>query len=69
MTRKPVQSSNLKSVGYEPKTKTLEVEFQNGGVFRYPGVTAARHAALVAARSPGGYFHQHIRSQHVGVAA
>jgi KTSC domain len=33
MERQPVSSSNLKSVGYDPRSRTLEIEFHNGGVY------------------------------------
>jgi len=35
MLRMSVSSSNISSVGYDPKTQTLEVEFHNGGVYQY----------------------------------
>lgn len=63
MTRQPVDSSNLKSVGYDPKTETLEVEFANGGVHSYAGVPATKHSALMKSPSPGSFFHVHIRGK------
>lgn len=62
MTRQPVSSSNLKSVGYDPKTKTLEVEFVGGGVHTYHDVPPGHHADLMKAKSPGSHFHKHIRA-------
>lgn len=64
MTRTAVKSSNLKSIGYDPAKKLLEVEFGSGGVFQYSGVTAQQHAALMRAKSIGSHFHAHIRSRH-----
>jgi hypothetical protein len=64
MTRKAVKSSNIKSVGYDATTKTLEVEFTSGGVHQYSGVSAAKHAALIKAKSVGSYFHREIRDSH-----
>lgn len=64
MTRKPVKSSNLKSVGYDPTSKTLEVEFQGGAVHQYAGVPPEKHAALMKAKSVGSHFHKHIRDRH-----
>lgn len=61
MKRQPVESSNLKSIGYYPATKTLEVEFQNGSVHAYQDVPAKRHAALMKSKSVGAHFHTHIR--------
>lgn len=58
--RKPVRSSNIKSVGHDAKSNTLQVEFHNGGVWNYPA-DAAQHKALIGARSVGSHFHQNIR--------
>lgn len=56
MDRTPVSSSNLASVGYEPSTQTLEIEFLNGRVYQYFGVPVEVHGELMAARSHGSYF-------------
>lgn len=67
MTRQPVTSSNLKSVGWE--NNTLEVEFHDGSIYQYANVPASRHAALMAEDknpkgSVGGHFHRHIKPRH-----
>ena len=36
--RDPVASSNIASAGYDAMTRTLEVEFSNGGIYRYGDV-------------------------------
>jgi KTSC domain len=66
MTRIPVTSSNVKSVGWE--NGTLEVEFHNG-VYRYHNVPASKYAAILAEdKRPGGsigtHFAKHIRPHH-----
>lgn len=66
MTRTPVQSSNLKAIGYDPATKVLEVEFHSGAVFHYNNVPSDHHQKLVGSRSPGAYFHTHIKSGPFG---
>lgn len=38
MERDAVTSSNIESIGYDAKTKTLEVEFRGGKVYQYAGV-------------------------------
>ena len=35
MDRIQVRSSNIRSIGYDQKTQTLEVEFLKGGVYQY----------------------------------
>lgn len=61
MQRIPVQSSNLCSVGYDEATRTLEIEFNNGSIYRYYGVPPSVYRGLMSALSHGKYFHQHIR--------
>lgn len=51
MNRTPVSSSNLKSVGYDESSKTLEVEFLNGTVYQYSGVPASVYQGLMSASS------------------
>ena len=62
MDRQPVTSSNIKAIGYDPSTQTLEVEFSNGGVYRYTDVPAQVHADLMAAESVGRYFAANVRN-------
>ncbi|WP_456830988.1 KTSC domain-containing protein [Deinococcus sp. UYEF24] len=62
MQRIPIQSSNLRSIGYDPRTYTLEVEFLNGGLYQYSGVPPHIHAALMSARSHGSYFSHVIKT-------
>lgn len=57
----PLKSSNLRSVSYDPDTKTLEVEFTNGNRYQYADVARATVDALIAAPSAGTFFHQHVR--------
>ncbi len=61
MDRTPVKSSSILSIGHDPQTNTLEVEFANGGIYQYADVTAEHHAALLAAESLGKHFQTHIR--------
>ena len=62
MERKPVNSSNLISVGYDLKSKTLEIEFKNG-IYQYIGVPIGIYESLMKAQSKGKYFHRFIRGR------
>lgn len=53
MIRQPVKSSNVKSVGYDPGSGTLEVEFLSGTVYQYPKVSTKEYEALIGAESVG----------------
>lgn len=64
MRRQEVTSSNLKSVGYDKKNQVLEIEFQNGRVYRYRGVPPEEHEELLKAPSLGSYFIANIRDEY-----
>lgn len=64
MERIRVSSSNLASVGYDPSTQTLEVEFRDGSVYQYSAVSSAVYAHLMSASSHGSYFSQNIRERY-----
>ena len=61
MERVPVQSSNLASVGYDPKTSTLEIGFINGSIYQYSSVPPEIHQGLMNAVSKGTYLDQNIK--------
>ena len=64
MQREAVTSSNLVSVGYDPESQVLEVEFKNGTVYQYEGVPRFAYTDLIQAQSPGSYFNANIRPQY-----
>jgi hypothetical protein len=59
--RTAVNSRQLSSIGYDPTTCILEVEFRKGGVYQYLGVAADIHQRLMAAESIGTFFNAVIR--------
>jgi hypothetical protein len=59
-----VRSSNLRSVGYDPDSMVLEVEFHGGGIYQYMSVPEDIYHALMRAPSKGSYFNQHIKDRH-----
>ncbi len=61
MRRQPVDSEALRSVGYDPDARILEIEFVPGDVYRYFDVPDSPHCALMAAGSLGEFFASHIR--------
>jgi hypothetical protein len=60
----PVDSSNLRAVGYHTESQTLEIEFQNGHLYRYRSVPPFVHRALMASTSKGAYFSDVIRDKY-----
>ena len=65
MRRAPVISSSLASVGFDPATNELEIEFRSGDVYRY-SVPRRVHRELMASNSMGSYFARRIRPAHRG---
>lgn len=64
MERQPVSSSNIRSIGYEAGTGTLEVEFNSGGVYQYFNVPEATYSALMRASSKGAYVNDNIKDRY-----
>ena len=61
MYRTSVNSSNLRSVGYDSTHFILEIEFINGGLYQYSGVPKHHYNALMQAASHGEYFDTYIK--------
>jgi hypothetical protein len=64
MRRRSVDSTSLASVGYDAGSRTLEVEFHNGGVYHYLGVHPDTAQALLAADSLGVFLNTEIKPRH-----
>jgi hypothetical protein len=62
MDRDLVSSSNLVSVGYDPDSETLEVEFKGTGVYQYFNVPTFMHERLMGADSVGKFFNAEIKN-------
>jgi len=61
MLRTPVESSSIASVGYDPATFELEIEFRTGRVYRYEQVPVAAFRLLLQAPSIGEYVNRVIK--------
>jgi len=64
MRRKAVESRTMKSVGYESKSRILEIEFTSGEVYQYVDVPEMVHKKLLQAKSKGQYFNSDIRDDY-----
>jgi lysyl-tRNA synthetase class 2 len=67
MRREAVESTTMKSVGYEGKRKILEIEFESGAVYQYLEVPKRVYEALRRADSKGQYFNDEIRDDYAFV--
>lgn len=64
MEREVVSSSTILSIGYEPTAETLEIEFNNGGIYQYYNVPEALFQAFHASDSKGKFFHANIKNAY-----
>jgi len=64
MKRQPIHSSAIISIGYDRKTRTLEIEFISGKIYEYYDVPWTVHRDLMLASSQGRYLEQHIRDEY-----
>ena len=60
MERKRVNASNIRSAGYDPRNRVLEIEFSSGAIYQYSGVSEEIHRRLMNSPSPGSYFRDQI---------
>ncbi len=60
MERKRISSSRIRAVGYDPRAQLLEVEFNDGRVLAYSGVSPEVHRSFMAAPSPVSFFEDKI---------
>jgi hypothetical protein len=61
MPRLNLLSSAIKLVDYDSTTQSLEVELTTGRAYRYLDVPPSVFGALLAAKSKGRFYNDHIR--------
>ncbi len=61
MKRENVESSVLKSVGYDKNKKVLETELVNDTIYEYYKVPATEYINLMKSSSLGEYYNKHIK--------
>jgi hypothetical protein len=66
MERKRVNSSKIRSVGYDEKSQTLEVELSNGQVFQYVQVYPEVYRRFMAAPNPTSFYDDKIAEDYTG---
>ena len=59
----PVDSTTLRSVGYDAERLLLQIEFQNHSLYQYFNVPATAYEELLHASSKGACFNRTIRSR------
>jgi len=54
-------------IGYDADTQALEVQYQNGGVYQYQGVSQEVFDQLMNAPSKGTFINRQIKNSYVFV--
>jgi hypothetical protein len=65
MRRINVNSSLIRSVGYNAVSQILEIEFQSGAVYQYQNVPKIEYDELMRADSHDSYFNQEIKGAYL----
>jgi len=60
MERDPVESSAVATIGYDYRTRTLQVEFPSGRVYEYYHVPARVYRDFMESSSKGEFLNHHI---------
>jgi KTSC domain len=63
MTRIKVNSDQLLSIGYEPDSELLELEFPCTSVYEYQKVQPVLYMGLMHTDAKGDYFNKHIKDK------
>ena len=64
MKRTWVSSTSINRVGYDQKTRTLEVEFRNGRAYQYLGLPPQVYHELMQADSKGRFINFIIKKNY-----
>lgn len=64
MQRIPVNTDEIRSIGYDVLTERLEVEFRRGDVYEFYQVPQVRYELLVHSGMVDQYFHRYIRDRY-----
>lgn len=64
MNRKNVESSMIKSIGFDSGSLILEIEFNSGAVWQYLEFPESLWHAFENTESQGKFFHREIKDQY-----
>lgn len=64
MTRSPVGSSSIVSVGYDDDSRILEIEYSAGNVYQYMDVPREVYEWFLRAQSKGGFVTRMIKERY-----
>ena len=64
MERKKVNSSNIRTVGYDASSQTLEIELSDGTIWEYSRVPSEVHRRFMAAPTMISYYRDNIEEDY-----
>ena len=64
MEREYIESSMIRSIGFDASTSTLEIEFNSGAVWQYFDFPESKWYEFRNAESKGKYFNREIKNQY-----
>lgn len=62
ITMQPVSSSQIQSMGHDPETSSMRVQFHNGAEYEYQGVPAEVFESVSGSGSVGAAFNAEIKA-------
>ena len=63
MERRKVNSSKIRSVGYDERARVLEVEHSDGSIFQYSGVSHELYRRLIAAPTIASFYQDRVEEE------
>jgi hypothetical protein len=64
MERKRLSAGRIRAVGYDARARVLELEFSDGSVYQYTGVSNEVHRRLVSSAAAASYFRDAIEEEY-----
>ncbi|NIO40760.1 MAG: KTSC domain-containing protein [Burkholderiales bacterium] len=63
MDRRTVNSSKIRSVGYDERARVLEVEHSDGSVYQYSGVSQEVYRRMMSAPTMASFYQDRIEEE------
>ncbi len=63
MEREYIESTMIRSIGYDSSTSILEIEFNSGVIWQYFDFPESSWYDFINSESKGKYFHREIKNQ------
>lgn len=64
MERKYIESSMIRSIGFDSASSTLEIEFNSGAIWQYYDFPESQWHEFENTDSQGKFFHSNIKNQY-----